>query len=202
MFFGYIKVENPEIRNQFHKDISNLFKKIEGQKEGKMKILKIMLLKLLPQAQENKQRSSHFLESLMNLIQNCDHESLQPLFAQVQDLSDNLANQILDSSTHEQSGEDLDQNLLGNLMILKALMQKFPKLKNQVGAKLIDFLLTEGLFEIPDPEDRKKGISKPKCKNEKTRTAALKLLQVLARDVPTNFSKVLKFMTEFIADTP
>jgi hypothetical protein len=75
-------------------------------------------------------------------------------------------------------------------------------LKSPVGAKLIDFLLTEGLFEIPDPEDRKKGISKPKCKNEKTRSAALKLLQVLSRDVPANFSKVLKFMSDFIQDTP
>jgi len=43
------------------------------------------------------------------------------------------------------------------------------------------------MFEIPTPEDRKNGIYKPKCKNEKTRGAALKLVQVLSRDTPKNF---------------
>jgi len=44
----------------------------------------------------------------------------------VQDITDDLCNQILGSSPVEMSGEDLDQNLVGNLMILRALLQKFP----------------------------------------------------------------------------
>ena len=57
---------------------------------------------------------------------------------------------------------------MGNLMLLRALMSKFPEHKAKVGEWLVKYLLHDCLFEIPSNQIRK-GASPPKCKNKDTR---------------------------------
>lgn len=133
----------------------------------------------------------------MKMVQNLNASDMEPLRAQAIPLMTELAHQIKDQPTLEHSGEDQDFHLQGNLMVLKALAQKFPQQKQPIGAILLKYLLTDGLFEIPTGNDRQASLSTPKCKNVTTRGFALGLVQVLARDCQVNLEYVMKFMWEF-----
>jgi hypothetical protein len=39
-------------------------------------------------------------------------------------------------------------------MVLRALVQKFPKYKQAIGDILIDYMLTDGLFDVPLEQER------------------------------------------------
>ena len=89
--------------------------------------------------------------------------------------------------------------LVGNMMVLRGLLQKFPARKSAIGAKLVTFLLNDCLFQIPHGSGAGSDGAprKPLCMNSASRGAALRLLAVLSRDCLENLGIVLKYLREF-----
>jgi hypothetical protein len=93
-----------------------------------------------------------------------------------------LAREIVERNTNE-----VDFLLSGKMKLLRALLQKFPSLKQPVGELLTNHLIHHCLFQV----DHHGGVSSaggrpPKCKSTLARQNALSLLGVLCRDCPAN----------------
>jgi ubiquitin carboxyl-terminal hydrolase 9/24 len=84
------------------------------------------------------------------------------------------------------------------MTVLRCLLQKFPHLKKRVGQKLIEPLVKDFLFQIPQGADQGgKAMNFPKCKNSRSRVVAMNLLAVLTRDCLENLNYVLDFMKDY-----
>lgn len=98
----------------------------------------------------------------------------------------------------ERSTADVDQLLVGEMKILRSLLQKFPQQKRIVGDYLTKHLVHDCLFDIPlGGTPSHTNVGPPKCKSHNSRQQALKLLSVLCRDCPANLDLVLSFLHDF-----
>ena len=124
-----------------------------------------------------------------------DLASLQDSFLA---LIDSLARSIQTREIKETNTKSEDKILVGLMGILRALLQKYPKKKAEVGAKLVPHLLSDCFFEIPQGSGLgHHTANKPKCKSPNSRTAALQLLTVLSRDSLENLQMILRYIREF-----
>ena len=71
---------------------------------------------------------------------------LKPLNEEISQIIKKIAHDIEIRETKESNTKSEDKILVGQMTILKALLQKYPKLKKPIGIKLVPHLLSDCLF--------------------------------------------------------
>jgi hypothetical protein len=135
---------------------------------------------------------------VQRLLEELSVDDLTPLNMEIWSLSKSLASEIQAREPRETDTKQEDRVLIGMMTVLKALLQKYPARKAEVGARLVPYLLNDCLFKIPQAVGAGAGpLRKPLCKSPASRGAALRLLAVLSRDCLINLSTVLAYIKEF-----
>ena len=85
------------------------------------------------------------------------------------------------------------------MKLLKVLLQRFPQYKLKIGELLLNHLMHDCLFEVPQGNLSKSSskVTPPKCKSPNTRLCATKLIAVLCRDCIPNLRWVLDYLRKF-----
>lgn len=76
-------------------------------------------------------------------------DDLDPLKDELGSLTKRLAKDIKQRETVEGTSKHEDRVLVGMLTSLRALVQKYPASKSELGADLVPHLLKDCLFDIP-----------------------------------------------------
>jgi len=111
--------------------------------------LAILLFKVQEKTELFQERSSLFFENLSLMIES----QPQPIFAELQQPCEALIFKLSDfirtREIRERNTQDTDYLLRGRMLILRALLQKFPRYKLDVGKMITYHLLHDCLFQVP-----------------------------------------------------
>lgn len=199
-----LQTENYLIRAQTATELKGLISACSGDPSlapTLRTLLEALLLKVVPAAHEQPRRCATAFGAAVKVLECVSVEDLAPVESELWNLAQSLAKQVKTIDAAETGSQKDDSLLVGTLQLLRALMQKYPAKKAEVGGRLVRFLLHECLFEVPQSKGAGKIAAKaatsPKCKSTAARTAALQLIAVLSRDCLANLQVVLDYIRDF-----
>lgn len=163
------------------------------------RLLEVLLLTVLPKAHTLPKRSETLFNQIRKVLEGITVADLAPLEQDLQQLAEKLASGVKAYQAREGGSTRGDQLLVGTMHVLKALMQKYPTKKSEIGSKIVHHLLHDCLFQVPQgsAQTGPGTVRQPKCKSAAARTAALQLLAVLSRDCLENLQVVQDYLKEF-----
>lgn len=144
-----IKTENHLIRTVTGSELKNLIIACSGEETlapAMQRLLEVLLIKILPHAHALPKRSQAFFSMLKNVFEGITVKDLAPLEQELHKLSQKLVNDIITIKPREGGSFREETLLVGTMHTLKALMQKYPALKAEIGSKIVNYLLHDCLF--------------------------------------------------------